>query len=119
MNVHRMAAIMALVSSWKLQNPPEVEMWYVWGIHRLKVTSTEKKSAINTRLSAPFSCEYLPSLEHCFLAAIHSRTLPRNFINSLEVCRAVSIACLHIVQVVEVANQESLGKIPLVEWLCH
>ena len=89
------------------------------GDPRLKVTSREKNSAINTRHSTPFSCEYLPSLEHCFFAAIHSRTRPRNFINSLEVCRAVSIACLHIVQVVEVANQESLGKIPLVEWLCH
>ena len=40
-------AAMALVLNQKLQNPPEVEIWYVQWIHGLKVTSTEKNSAIN------------------------------------------------------------------------
>ena len=37
-------------------NPPEVERWYFQGIHRLKVTSTEKYSAVN---QLTFSCSYV------------------------------------------------------------
>jgi len=40
-------AAMALVSSLKLQNPLEVERWYVEGLHRLIVTSTGKNPAVN------------------------------------------------------------------------
>ena len=58
---------MALVSSQKLQNPPEVEKWYVQGIHRLKVTSTGKNLVVNRLTYCQYTIHVLHISFYCCL----------------------------------------------------